>query len=278
MEARSGAPHRSCEFISVNESKHISENTYDTSGMSKVSRYWEIDLVRGIAILMMILFHTVFDLYFFKILPVNVFSGFWRYFAYATATLFLVLVGISLTISHARAVSTIPETRLALKFVYRGAGIFLLGLLITVCTWIYLGEGFIVFGILHLIGISIMISPLFFPLKKYTIPVGLLFIATGWYIAILTGPYWLIPLGIHPATFWSVDYEPIFPWLGVVLIGMGLGEYLYPGGVRTFTVPSLSPATIRKITFPGRHSLIIYLVHQPIIILILSLITGTKVW
>ena len=95
--------------------------------MSEVSRYWEIDLVRGIAILMMILFHTVFDLYFFKILPVNVFSGFWRYFAYATATLFLVLVGISLTISHARAVSTIPGTRLALKFVYRGAGSFFSG-------------------------------------------------------------------------------------------------------------------------------------------------------
>ena len=246
--------------------------------MSEVSRYWEIDLARGIAILMMILFHTVFDLYFFKILPVNVFSGFWRYFAYATATLFLVLVGISLTISHARAVSTIPGTRLALKFVYRGAGIFLLGLLITLCTWIYLGEGFIVFGILHLIGISIMISPLFFPLKKYAIPVGLLFIATGWYVATLTGPYWLIPFGIHPATFWSVDYEPIFPWMGVVLIGMGLGEYLYPDGVRAFTVPSLSPATIRKITFPGRHSLIIYLVHQPIIILMLSFLTGTKVW
>ena len=35
---------------------------------------------------------------------------------------------------------------------------------------------------------------------------------------------WLLPLGIHPATFFSVDYEPIFPWFGVVLIGMGLGE------------------------------------------------------
>ena len=246
--------------------------------MSEVSRYWEIDLVRGIAILMMILFHTVFDLYFFKILPVNIYSGFWRYFAYATATLFLLLVGISLTISHARAASTITKTRLALKFVYRGAGIFFLGLLITFCTWLYLGEGFVVFGILHLIGISIMISPLFFPLKKYTIPVGLLFIATGWYFATLTGPYWLIPLGIHPATFWSVDYEPIFPWMGVVLIGMGLGSTCILRACEYLLSPHYPQATIQKITFPGRHSLIIYLVHQPIIIFILSLITGTKIW
>ena len=70
--------------------------------MDEAARYRELDLVRGIAILMMILFHTVFDLYFFRILPVDIYSGFWRYFAFATASLFLLIVGISLTISRAR--------------------------------------------------------------------------------------------------------------------------------------------------------------------------------
>ena len=245
--------------------------------MSKVLRYWEIDLVRGIAILMMVLFHTVYDLSFFDIFPVNVYSGFWRYFAFATASLFLLVVGISLTISRARAAPTISRTRLALKFVYRGAGIFLLGLLITLCTWLYLGEGFIVFGILHLIGVSVIISPLFFRLKKTTIVLGLLCIATGFIFTTITGPIWLLPLGIHPATFWSVDYEPIFPWFGMVLIGMGIGEYLYPEGVRRFTLPSLPQAAVQLLAFPGRHSLLIYLVHQPIIILLLAALTGTKV-
>jgi len=87
--------------------------------MAEMSRYPEIDLVRGIAILMMILFHTVFDLFFFRILPVEVYSGFWRYFALATASLFLLIVGISLTISRARAASVKPGIQLALKFVYR---------------------------------------------------------------------------------------------------------------------------------------------------------------
>ena len=245
--------------------------------MGEVVRYGEIDLVRGIAILMMIIFHTVYDLSFFQIFPVNVSDGFWRYFAFATASLFLLVVGISLTLSRARAAPDISGYRLALKFVYRGTGIFLLGLLITLCTWLYLNEGFIIFGILHLIGVSVILSPLFFPLKKYSIVAGLLCMATGWFFTTITGPLWLLPLGIHPATFWSVDYEPIFPWFGVVLTGMGLGEYLYPGGVRSFALPSIPQAAIRLLAFPGRHSLIIYLVHQPVIILLLAALTGTKV-
>jgi uncharacterized membrane protein len=245
--------------------------------MAGISRYWEIDLVRGIAILMMILFHTVFDLYFFRVLPVDIFSGFWRYFALSTASLFLLIVGISLTISRARAASTKSGYQLALKFVYRGAGIFLLGLLVTLCTWLFLKEGFIVFGILHLIGISIILSPLFFRFKKGNIVLGFLCIVIGYFIATHTGPIWLLPLGIHPATFWSVDYEPVFPWFGIVLIGMGLGEYLYPEGVRNFTLPQIPEIIIRPLAFLGQHSLIIYLVHQPIIIMIIAAVTGTKV-
>jgi len=245
--------------------------------MDEISRYWEIDLVRGIAILMMILFHTVFDLFFFRILPIDIYSGCWRYFAFATASLFLLIVGISLTISRARTASLKSGYQLALKFVYRGAGIFLLGLLVTVCTWLFLKEGFIVFGILHLIGISIMISPLFFRFKKSNIVLGFLWILVGFFFATRTGPIWLLPFGIHPATFWSVDYEPIFPWFGVVLIGMGLGEYLYPEGVRSFKLPQIPEIVVRPLAFLGRHSLIIYLIHQPIIILIIAAVTGTKV-
>jgi len=245
--------------------------------MDEVSRYREIDLVRGIAILMMVLFHTLFDLSFFRIFPIEISLGFWRYFAFATASLFLLIVGISLTISRARAASKKSGYQLALKFVYRGAGIFLLGLLVTVFTWLFLKEGFIVFGILHLIGISIMISPLFFRFKKFNIVPGFLFLAIGFLFIPMIGPIWLLPLGIHPATFWSVDYEPIFPWFGIVLIGMGLGELLYPEGVKRFTIPQIPEIFMRPLAFVGRHSLLIYLVHQPIIILVIAAVTGTNV-
>ena len=67
--------------------------------MPGATRFYEIDLFRGIAILMMVLFHSLFDLYWFGIYPVDVTSGFWRYFAFSTATLFLLIVGISFTLA-----------------------------------------------------------------------------------------------------------------------------------------------------------------------------------
>jgi uncharacterized membrane protein len=122
-----------------------------------------------------------------------------------------------------------------------------------------------------------MLSPLFFRCKKWNIALGLLCIVIGFFFTARTGPIWLLPLGIHPATFFSVDYEPIFPWFGMVLIGMGLGEFLYPEGVRSFTLPQIPEIVVRPLAFLGRHSLIIYLVHQPVIILVIAAVTGTKV-
>jgi uncharacterized membrane protein len=225
-----------------------------------------------------VLFHTLFDLNYFQVLTIEVYAGFWRYFAFATASLFLLIVGISLTISRSRAASKISGHQLTLKYVVRGAGILLLGILVTAGTWLYLREGFVVFGILHLIGVSVMISPLFFRFKKYNVLIGLLFVGIGFLLTGVNGPVWLLPLGIHPAAFWSVDYEPLFPWTGIVLIGMGLGGYLYPGGVRRFSLPRTPEFFEPPVAFLGRHSLIIYLVHQPLIILLIAGVFGIKLF
>ena len=242
-----------------------------------MERYWELDAARGIAILMMILFHTLFDLYYFQLYPVNIDSGFWRYFAFSTASLFLLIAGISLSISYARASREITTTAgVVIKYLKRGAVIFACGLLVTLATYLFLQEGFVVFGILQVIGVSIMISPLFLRFREKNILIGALFIVT-WIvlsIAAIDGPVWLIPIGIHPATFWSVDYEPVFPWTGFVLIGIGLGSYLYPEGKRSFQVPEKFLPGILPLSFLGKHSLVIYLLHQPVILLLLHFFAG----
>lgn len=258
------------------DSKHIRKQR-SLCYMDSASRFREIDIARGIAILMMILFHTIFDLNFFMIAPVNVATGFWRYFAMTTASLFLFIVGISLVVSHARSAVKLSGFSLVKKFLYRGAGIFALGLLVTFATWLYLREGFVIFGILHLIGVSVMLFPLFFRFKRYNILLGLLCIAGGFFIGTIQGPIWLLPLGIYPVSFVSVDYTPLIPWFGAVLFGIGMGDYLYSGGVRRLAVPYLPDRIAVPLSFLGQHSLVIYLVHQPVIILILAAVTGTKV-
>jgi uncharacterized membrane protein len=246
-------------------------------GMNGGTRLWEIDLIRGIAILMMVVYHTVFDLSFFAIFPVDATGGFWRYFAYATASLFLLVVGVSLVVSHDRAASTLAGFPLAKKFLLRGAGIFALGLLVTLATWLYLPQGYVVFGILHLIGVAVLLSPLFFRFGKWNLALGLVCITVGYLLAPLRGPTFLLPLGIMPPGFYSVDYTPLFPWLGVVLIGIGIGSVLYAGGARQFAIRPLPEIFVAPLSFLGRHSLLIYLLHQPVIILILGLVAGTKV-
>jgi len=255
---------------------HISPGR-ELLNMDSASRLWEIDCARGIAILMMIVYHTVFDLSIFAICPVEAVTGFWKYFAYATASLFLIIAGISLVISHDRAAGTLSGFALTRKFLIRGAGIFGLGLLVTLATYLYLHEGYVVFGILHLIGVSVMLSPLFFRFGKWNILAGLACIAAGYCIAGTSGPAFLLPFGIMPPGFASVDYTPLFPWFGMVLAGLGIGSYLYPGGTRQFTITPLPAFFTRPLSFLGRHSLLVYLVHQPIIILLLGLVTGTKV-
>jgi uncharacterized membrane protein len=122
-----------------------------------------------------------------------------------------------------------------------------------------------------------MLSPLFFRFGKYNIFLGLVCIAIGLFTATFQGPLWLLPFGIDPPSVTSVDYTPLFPWFGVVLIGLGAGEYLYTKGVRQFTMPAVTKLVATPLSFLGQHSLIIYLIHQPVIILLLGAVTGTKV-
>jgi len=104
------------------------------------NRFWEIDFLRGIAIIMMIIYHILFDLNFFDIYSINLHSSPFRLFLYPIGTTFLLLVGISLTLSYARSKEKISEKKLSMKFFLRGLEIFGFGLIITIITWFLVPE------------------------------------------------------------------------------------------------------------------------------------------
>jgi uncharacterized membrane protein len=240
----------------------------------KKQRFWEIDVARGIAVILMITYHIIYDLNFFHIISVNLFEGFFLLFLYPIGATFLFLVGISLTLSYAKAETVMTKRQRHWKFLERGVFIFGLGMLVTLGTWAYLGQGYVVFGVLHCIGLSILLA---YPLLRFRVPVlmlGVIFIVIGIFLRTFTVEFpWLLWLGFVPSTFSSVDYVPLLPYFGIVLLGIFAGNSIYTRGVRRFSLKDHSSFTpVRGLSFIGRHALVIYFLHEPIIVGLIMLL------
>ncbi|HLD58065.1 MAG TPA: heparan-alpha-glucosaminide N-acetyltransferase [archaeon] len=233
------------------------------------ARFWEIDFLRGIAVIMMVVFHFLFNLSFFTGFAVVVSAGFWFWFARITASIFVFLAGTALSISNARALPEKENT--GKKFFLRGARIFCYGLAITAITWIFFPEEFIVFGVLHFMGVSIIIAQPFLKWKLKNLFLGAIVIIAGIFLQSLAfGFSWLLWLGFLPQNFASFDYFPLLPWFGIILFGIFAGKHLYPLGKRGFSIRELGNKIFAKqLCWIGRHSLIIYFLHQPILIAVI---------
>jgi uncharacterized membrane protein len=222
----------------------------------------------------MILYHFSYDLAYFGLFDLKFFvSGLGLDAGRAIGTSFIFLAGFSLTLSYQRAImSRSPEWKLFRKYFERGIRIFAYGLVITFLTWIFVPEEMIVFGVLHLIGASIILAYPLLGLRFSNLALGAACIAIGLYLYNVNADYpWLVWLGIRPH-FFTLDYWPIFPWFGVILLGVFAGNVLYAGREKR-AVPAAPPLpAIRPLAFLGRHSLPVYLIHQPVLLTALILL------
>ncbi|MDU4959393.1 MAG: heparan-alpha-glucosaminide N-acetyltransferase [Sporomusaceae bacterium] len=220
-------------------------------------RIWEIDYLRGTAIILMVIFHLVVDLTDFYGFQMEYLSGFWYYLGKVSAVLFMLLAGGSSVLNR--------------KPLPHGVRILAAAVLVSAVTYWFLPAAYVRFGILHLLGTCICLSAWLRRLPAW----GLLLLA----VAMLALPYWLdglavesgllLPLGITPAVFSSIDYYPLIPWLGVFLLGLLAGRRLY-----SRPQPRLRqwPGT-KGICWLGRRSLLIYLLHQPVLLASLYLLS-----
>lgn len=238
---------------------------------SAVRRLWEVDVWRGLAIVAMVIYHLTWDLHAYAEVYVDLFSPFWFYFQRSIASSFVLLVGISLTISYNRARQKAGGTQgLYWKFFRRGLKVVGIALGITLVMKLT-GAGRIDFGILHMIGVSILLA---YPFLRFRW-LNLIFIAIlmplSYYLKTIpvTTSAW-VWLGITPPGYAPQDYFPLVHWFAVVLIGVFLGNLIYTNGVRHFSLPDYSHFfPFNVLGFLGRHSLLIYVIHQPILIAIL---------
>jgi uncharacterized membrane protein len=258
-----------------------SSSDLKTRANTKKLRFWEVDALRGIAIILVVFYHFVWDVSYFELYPVDVLSPPWQIFARGIGSTFIFILGLSLTLSYNREVQRLGYPAPFSKFLRRGSKIFGLGLIITVVTYVAVGQGFVIFGILHLLGLGIVLAyPLLRVNKWFSLGVGLLLIGLGTYLNTLSVSHpWLIWLGLKQQGRLMVDFYPLFPWFGITLLGVFVGRVLYPQGVPRLSVPDLSSALpVRGLRFLGQYTLLIYLVHQPILIGILVALGFAALW
>jgi uncharacterized membrane protein len=247
----------------------MSSTTY--SYTSTHNRFWEIDLLRTVAIAMMITFHTLYLLNYFDIHNTGVPGmpyGFWWWFPRVTGGTFIFLAGLSLTITYSRA------KRIS-GFMLRGLKIFGWGMAITLITWLISREGYVRFGILHFFGIAFILAPFFTRFRFLNLILGIALLAIGIYLQeqrVFVDFPWLLWLGLMPHGFWTMDYWPLLPWFGLFLVGMFFGKILYPQGNRRFNIHEFNDPVTSALTLPGRHPLVIYLAQWPAVIGILLLL------
>lgn len=231
--------------------------------MSK--RIWELDALRGLALLGMMGIHFVYDL-------VDLF-GVWNwqqpawylFFKNNYGAVFFLISGVSATLGRCP--------------VKRGAQVFLCGFLCTgVTLGMYLlgfaGKGIIIYmGVLQCLGLCMMLWPLFRRCPDWTLTaLGLAMTIAGWYLRTQSFPFWLLtPLGFAPYGFTSSDYFPLLPNFGYFLLGAVVGKRAYAGRKSLF--PRETPP-LGLFRWMGRHSLMIYLLHQPVLAAIVAAIAA----
>ena len=164
--------------------------------------------------------------------------------------------------------------RLSRDPVRRGFIVFCAGLAVTVVTTL---AGYpVAFGILQLLGCCMLLYGAAKPRierrngsARFAAACMLLFTGT-WALtaAIRVDITFLYPLGLRSAGFSSADYFPLLPWAFLFLSGTCLGKFL---DARRDT-PLLRRRYAPALTFCGRHSLAVYLLHQPVIYGVLFMI------
>jgi uncharacterized membrane protein len=224
-------------------------------------RIWEIDFLRGLSIILMVIYHLLYDLSAmagykrFLGIGIDLFDAPWLAAQFFFAGLFVVLSGVSSTLTRSN----------------RRRGLMLLGvaLLITAVTYVYDPAAPVHFGILHCLAVSILLyGGLIESAKPRTLAAAAVaVIAASVLRSRLLPPgtvdfNWLLPLGVTNGTYASVDYFPLLPWLGIFLAGTALGKTVYAR--RLSLIRARMPVTF--VNWAGRRSLLIYIVHQPVLL------------
>lgn len=223
--------------------------------MANKNRIQIIDALRGLSVVLMVFHHFFLDLIVLCGAPQWLFSNpVFNFLHYVFAGLFILLSGVSSRFSHSNF--------------NRGLKCFGIAMLMTGATALI--NSIIVYGVLHLLGTCMILYGLTqkwldkIPRKAQPVIYIALLLITNWLVRnvdIGNAAKALFMFGWTYPGFHSADYFPIFPWIFVFLAGTWAGIYIKEGRLPKWFYSFTCPV------FPqiGRHALIVYVLHQPVL-------------
>ncbi|MDN3638683.1 heparan-alpha-glucosaminide N-acetyltransferase [Simiduia curdlanivorans] len=216
-----------------------------------------VDLIRTLAIVLMVVFHFIYDLRSFGYVAWDIPDGAgWKQFRYVILTLFFICVGIGLAYVHGKQTQWRGFLR---RFMQVSVG----AALVTAMSLVMFPKNWIYFGVLHFIALASLLALPLARRPQVALWFGLLFIAAfnmGW----ISSRWPFIYIGQWLPSY-ANDFVPIIPWFGVVCLGIFLGHS------RWLARDPLGMIKLKRWqAWPGKHSLLVYLIHQPILIGLLT--------
>ncbi|MBI5313338.1 MAG: DUF1624 domain-containing protein [Methylocystis sp.] len=233
-------------------------------------RWQALDAARGIAVLAMVVFHVIWDLAHFGYAPANLpWSAPVKIFGHSIAFAFLFIAGVALVLANRDHMRWPAFWR---RFALIGAA----AALVTAGTYALFPHAYVFFGILHCIAVASLIAvPLLFAPWPVAFACGAFFLLGGEFFASSAfNADWLQWIGLSTSEPMTQDWRPLFPWAGALLLGVAAGKLaLTIYGTRAgagASPPPISGGARTWLPFLGRHSLLIYLAHQPALFALLT--------
>ena len=225
------------------------------------TRYQLIDILRGVAIVLMVFYHFCYDLTYFQLVNFDFYRDpFWLNLRSLIVSLFLGMVGVSLVLASEHGINR-------RRYFKRLGLLVLFALAISINSYFMFPGRTIVFGILHFIAFASVLGLLFVRWSGVSLVMGIgIIILDRVYQHSFFDHAWVHWLGLMTHKPATEDYVPVIPWFGVILVGIFIGHQLQRApALRFFTTWQSNTPLARGLALAGRHSLLIYVLHQPIL-------------
>ena len=226
--------------------------------MLKTSRYPVIDCIRGFAIIAMIAYHFGFDLNMQGYISQDInHNSNWQVARSLILGTFLFVAGFSMALAENKNI-----TRRLIRLVRIAA----CAVLVSIGSYFMFPDSWIFFGVLHFVLVGSLICWLVIPYQKLLLifAMSILTIGVFYESPVFNRPFlqWLGMMTYKPIT---EDYVPLLPWLGVMMIGARMGQWALTKS-KLWLFDYKPSSILFPVQWLGQHSLIVYMLHQPILL------------